>query len=170
MPTPNEIRLNFLRAAREYGVELLGYCPTGLILEGPSGHLPHRVPLPDGDLPGDSVALPPRRLEQGRARPWNSGPDLAVLSDGSAAYHPDLGPDSTYFFGPMQAKVVKLLWRAAEEGVGEVSQTELLKGAGSESVKLCDVFRRHPAWGRLVVRGERPGTYRLAPVRDRSDD
>lgn len=66
-----------------------------------------------------------------------------------------------FVFSPNQAAVVKVLWEAMEDGTPEVGGDTLLEAAGSEAVRMRDVFRDHPAWGSLIVPGARR-TYRLA--------
>lgn len=70
-------------------------------------------------------------------------------------------------FTPTQAACVKLLWQAWEQGVPDVVGPRLLDVAGSECVRVSDIFRAHPAWGSLIARGGSRGTFRLldpAPV------
>jgi hypothetical protein len=80
--------------------------------------------------------------------------------------------DATYTFTPKQAAAVKYLCEASTNLTPDVSQHYLLVEIGSESKTLRDLFRLrgqdgrkrvHPAWGRLIVPGERKGTFRLAP-------
>ena len=63
--------------------------------------------------------------------------------------------------GDKQREVVRVLWEAWQEGNPEVSQQTLLQAVDSDCTRLLDLFRRHPAWGQLVVQGEAAGTYRL---------
>ena len=73
--------------------------------------------------------------------------------------------DRLFTFSPSQAAIVRILWMAWERGTAEVSQDYLLVEIDSGARRLCDLFRRngkfHPAWGRMIVRGSRQGTYRL---------
>ena len=69
---------------------------------------------------------------------------------------------AAYTFGPMQARIVRVLWEAWERGVPDVDQRWLLNEAGSDSDRLLDVFRGHPAWGAMIAGGAVRGTYRLA--------
>ena len=55
-----------------------------------------------------------------------------------------------YIFSPTQASVVRQLWEAWEDGNGEVGQETLLEKAGSESSRLRDLFKDHPAWGNVI--------------------
>lgn len=61
-------------------------------------------------------------------------------------------------FTRKQAMVVEALRRA---NGAEVSEAELLKAAGSDCSRLRDLFKRHPAWGTLIVPGDEPKTFRL---------
>lgn len=65
-----------------------------------------------------------------------------------------------YSFTATQAAIVKLLWEAWETGVYDVRQEALLVEAGSDSSKLADLFRDHPAWGKIIV-SKTKGCYRL---------
>ena len=53
------------------------------------------------------------------------------------------------------------LWEAWEQGTPEMAQQKILGDAGFSSERLVDVFRGHPSWGVLVVRGKTKGAYRL---------
>lgn len=55
-----------------------------------------------------------------------------------------------YIFTPTQAAVVRLLWESWEDGNGDVGQETLLEAAGSESKRLRDLFKDHPAWGNVI--------------------
>jgi hypothetical protein len=55
------------------------------------------------------------------------------------------------------------LWAAREEGTLEVNQAVLLRAADSDGARLHDLFRGHPAWGKLILRGHSPGSYTLPP-------
>lgn len=66
-----------------------------------------------------------------------------------------------YTFTATQAAVVRILWEAKENDTPDVGQAELLTSVGAESPRLVDVFKRSPAWGVVIVPGERAGSYRL---------
>ena len=66
-----------------------------------------------------------------------------------------------YTFTAAQARVVAALWEAWQNGTPDVRQETLLDEAGSESRKLANLFRDHPAWGVLIVPGAARGLYRL---------
>ena len=71
-----------------------------------------------------------------------------------------------YTFTGMQREVVAALFRAHEDGHEWVSQETLLELAESESLRLRDLFKGHPAWGVMIESAVRsggpPGSYRLA--------
>ncbi len=79
-----------------------------------------------------------------------------------------------YFFSPMQARVVAMLWAAWQEGTGggQVEQDALLLGAESDQQRLRDLFGRgdHPAWGTMIVpaldHGGAVGCFMLQPPAD----
>lgn len=68
-----------------------------------------------------------------------------------------------YQFTATQAAAIKALWEAWEAGAPELSQATILERAGSETERLRDLFRDHPAWGVFVVSGSSKGSYRLSP-------
>ncbi len=70
-----------------------------------------------------------------------------------------LGTD--YSFTPVQAACVKILWEAMENGTPSVGGQTILAEVESESKRLIDLFRDNEAWGRMIVRGETKGSYRL---------
>lgn len=75
--------------------------------------------------------------------------------------------DETFEFTNMQAIVVEMLWKAAEDATPALSETFLLERAGSDGSRLRDLFRSsgipHPAWETLIVPGEKSGTRKLSP-------
>jgi hypothetical protein len=56
-----------------------------------------------------------------------------------------------YIFSPAQAAVIACLWEAWEDGMPDLGQETILEKAGSESNRLRDVFKDHPAWGVVIV-------------------
>ena len=68
----------------------------------------------------------------------------------------------SYSFTATQAAIVRVLWSAWEEGCPEIRQETLLDQVGSESRNLSDLFKGHPAWGKLIVGGGSKGAFRLA--------
>jgi len=65
-------------------------------------------------------------------------------------------------FTANQAVCVKLLWEAWERGTPDVGDASLLEAAEvSESQRLRDVFKGHPAWGAMILEGEKKGTHHL---------
>lgn len=110
----------------------------------------------------------PPKVQAAVAQPVE--PSTAILKQPEIRRVPTYGDESCevvtlmgvrYWLTPTQARVVKALKEAADEGVLDVSGDELLKAAGSDSVKLSDLFRRSAAWGNLIVSVHR-GYYRLA--------
>ncbi len=70
--------------------------------------------------------------------------------------------DRPYAFTAAQANVAEILWTAWENGTPDVSGTYLLAASDSDSTHIGNLFRRHPAWGEMIVRGATNGTRRLA--------
>lgn len=70
-----------------------------------------------------------------------------------------------YTFTKPQQKVVAALWSAWEQGNPFLSQASLLAVAGSNGLRLRDVFKNSLAWGTVIQHGPRCGgslgTYRL---------
>lgn len=82
-----------------------------------------------------------------------------------------------FTFTPRQAQAVQMLYDAWHNGTPELGQDAILEklgsmgrnkiGGGTLPRQLRDHFRRSPAWKKLIIQGERRGTYRLA-LPDRS--
>jgi len=68
-----------------------------------------------------------------------------------------------YGFSPLQADALRILFEALNAGAPEVGQAYILEQIGSTQKHLKDVFKHDPAWGTLIVRGQRRGTFRLDP-------
>lgn len=72
-----------------------------------------------------------------------------------------------YTFTRKQRSVIQALLQAREEGYDFLTQEALLELAGSDQLRLRELFRGHQAWGTVIVPGHecggRLGTYRLAP-------
>jgi hypothetical protein len=72
---------------------------------------------------------------------------------------------NNHSFTRTQAACVKVLWAAWENGTPELDQQTVLTApeVDSESKRLADLFKDHPAWGTMLVQGKTAGSYRLAP-------
>ena len=69
-----------------------------------------------------------------------------------------------YTFAPTQARCVEVLWEAWDNGTPALCQHHILERADSESKQLGYLFKKHAAWGSMIVRAAK-GTYQLkAPV------
>lgn len=85
----------------------------------------------------------------------------------SQCFHP-LSPDFSYFiyngreytFGEMQAKIIKRLWQAREDGDPWVYGKRLLSDVGSGSDRIQSVFNHNPAWRKIIV-SDKNGKYKL---------
>jgi hypothetical protein len=62
--------------------------------------------------------------------------------------------------GPIQAKIIALLHRAARDGVPWQSGKDILSKAGSRCLRMQDVFKSQPGWRELIESDGR-GAYRL---------
>lgn len=65
-----------------------------------------------------------------------------------------------YTFGPMQAKVIKQLWQARENGTPWVYGKHLLRVAGSSSDRIQNLFSGNSNWRKLIVTDNK-GRYKL---------
>lgn len=66
-----------------------------------------------------------------------------------------------YYFTPVQARCVDLLWRNWEAGLSGLGGDFLLEEAESTSSKLSAVFRRNEAWKKGVIFSPQRGVYSL---------
>jgi hypothetical protein len=71
-----------------------------------------------------------------------------------------------YSFTPIQTACVKELWEVWKNATPEVGQAYVLEKAEADSARLSDVFKNHPAWGKMIVPGSVRGTFRLQPPVD----
>jgi hypothetical protein len=68
-----------------------------------------------------------------------------------------------YTFTATQAACVKVLWDALENGTPDVGQQYILvEGAGADSQSLKDVFKKSPAWQKMILASKTRGSFRLA--------
>lgn len=68
---------------------------------------------------------------------------------------------ANYSFTATQAACVKILWEAWENKTPEVGGDAILVKVGSNSPRLSDIFKKHPAWNSMIVPGKTKGSYRL---------
>lgn len=100
----------------------------------------------DLKIPRVVVQEPPKPMTETTRR--NHGPDFrSVVWDGEV-----------YGFSPGQAAVVEKLWQAMEGGYWDLAKETLI----DSEADLGDLFRKHPAWGTMIVPGKSKGTYRLS--------
>ncbi len=81
------------------------------------------------------------------AKPKHS-PDFASVRWGGVVYG---------FGGQQQRDIVAALWAAWQSGTPWMTQEALLEEACSKSARLDDVFKNHPAWQTMIVRGRQAG-------------
>lgn len=89
-----------------------------------------------------------------------SGFEYAVSKSFDPAYRSLQADGQQYYFGEIQARIIRLLTEAAREGEPWQSGKVLLQEAGSQSYSLSNVFKRHPIWKELI-QSDRRGFYRL---------
>ena len=99
----------------------------------------------------DTQAAPPPKSE--------SSPEPQELEH-SPDYTSVNWREHEYLFNNNQAICVRLLHEAWLKGTAYLSGHYLLGEIESAS-RMSDLFKRHPAWGSLIVPGERRATYRL---------
>lgn len=66
-----------------------------------------------------------------------------------------------YTFSGPQAACVRILWENWEQGTPDVGGETLIEAIDSNASRVTDLFKRHEAWGTMIVPGRRKGTYRL---------
>jgi len=66
-----------------------------------------------------------------------------------------------YSFTSRQAQVIEMLHKAFAKGTPALGKDHILEQLESSNSRLRDTFKKHPAWGSLIVSGEKRGTYRL---------
>ena len=69
-------------------------------------------------------------------------------------------------FTKTQADAVSEWWQAIVNGTPDLRDETVLAeiGAKGRNPNLRDIFKDHPAWGTMIVRGIRKGTHRLSPT------
>ncbi len=67
---------------------------------------------------------------------------------------------TTYEFTPTQAAWVRVLWEHWKQRTATVGEQSVLESAESNSGRLRDVFKNHPAWGTLIVPSKK-GAFKL---------
>jgi hypothetical protein len=114
---------------------------------------------------------------------WESNRVVNLLEDGSGpaattadGHSPDFRSvrwdGEPYCFTATQAACIKLLWEAMEKGAPELGEQTLLQHPTVDvtSTRLRDIFRSagqmHPCWNKLIVRGDRKGTFRLGRAKN----
>lgn len=65
-----------------------------------------------------------------------------------------------YKFGEVQAKIIKRLWQAREDGNPWMYGKRILTDIGAASCRIQSVFNHHPYW-RRIIESDRNGKYRL---------
>jgi hypothetical protein len=95
-----------------------------------------------GDSPAEREAIKPRSYQHAA--------DFSEVTVDGRSYH----------FRGVQAGVVQRLYQLAAEGKPWVPGKQLLHDAGSRSLRVVDVFKRHPDWRDLIA-SDGGGLYRL---------
>ena len=109
--------------------------------------------LPPGPNAEDAPAAPPSKSEfSPEPQEFVPSPDYRRVDWRGKKFH----------FSPMQSHVVRLLHKEFQRGRGELGDAWVLEGVGSHGKYLRDIFRRHGAWGTLIIEGENKGTHKLS--------
>jgi hypothetical protein len=91
--------------------------------------------------------------------------DVAATAKHSEDFRWVLWNGVEYDFSITQALCVQVLWKAWKDGISEVTWDTLARESKATSDKFGDVFRknkkRHPAYGPMIIKGRRAGTFRL---------
>jgi formylglycine-generating enzyme required for sulfatase activity len=72
-------------------------------------------------------------------------------------------------FSTLQAACIEYLWKLRLQGIKGASQHTILVKIESNAFRLHDIFRNHPAWGKLL-RGNKRGLYWLDLTIDVKDN
>lgn len=96
-------------------------------------------------------------FEQRYRMPHNRNFSFKLLSDDFTCF---VWNGREYTFGLMQAKIIKRLWQAREDGTPWVHGKYLLSESGSGSDRIKNIFSRNQNWRRLIV-SDRKGKYKL---------
>lgn len=76
---------------------------------------------------------------------------------------------SAYYFSPLQAACLRIIWAAHKAGHPEIHHSEVLRQSQSFQVQLSHIFRAkrgfHEAWGTVIVKARIRGCYRIAGVK-----
>ena len=83
--------------------------------------------------------------------------EFRVLSDDFTCF---LWRGREYKFGEMQAKVIKRLWQAREDGAPWMYGKRILTDIGSGSDRIQSIFNHNTAW-RSIILSDRNGKYKL---------
>jgi hypothetical protein len=110
-------------------------------------------PSPAAKSPVTDAAPSPLPARQLPATDCSHGPDFRSVCW--------FGTD--YSFTDSQAACIRILWKCWENGTPEVSQATVLEQADLYSKRLVDLFKKHEAWGSMIVSGKK-GAYRLKPT------
>ena len=109
--------------------------------------------LPPGPNAEDAQASPaPKSESSPEPQEFVPSPDYRRVDWRGKKFH----------FSPMQSHVVRLLHEEFQTGRGELGDAWVLERVGSQGKYLRDLFRRHGAWGTLVIEGENKGTHKLS--------
>jgi len=98
------------------------------------------------DLPTDEI-----ELEDEDDQPFKSSLDFSSV----------VVKGERYTFTQTQSLAIQVLYKAYENGTYDLHQGTILHETMSKCTRLRDIFRVSPAWGKLIVPGERKGTFRL---------
>ena len=123
---------------------------AGLVSTADESWVPELEPLLDRVIKESTASLPA------------SGEAVAHSSDfRSVRWY-----EAQYSFTADQSHVVRILWEHWRQGTPDVGDESLLSAVDPQSPpnRMNVLFRKHPAWGTMIVAGQTKGTHRLVGV------
>jgi hypothetical protein len=101
------------------------------------------------------------RTEERRRFELDIMPSLVAPAEANISFETFAYRNRAYRFTATQARVLLYLFEAAQSGAPWQPGKVALSAAGSNSVKMSDLFKRRPGW-RDIVEHDGRGSYRLA--------
>ena len=157
-----EVLDEYLARRHCWGSLIIHYCAEGRCGTDSAGLLDHTRDVLRGQLPAAALAVidaarsltrwrQARRQARARATETNASPDFREV----------VWFGVRHGFSATQAACVKVLWEAWENGPPDVSEQRVLEEADYGGKRMVDLFKRHAAWGKMIVAGHSKGSRRL---------
>jgi hypothetical protein len=154
--------------------EEIGYAEPAFLLYREIAHYADCMGLEPPALPAEQIPTKQAgERDMERLKSWlraeraRLNPPLTEACRHSDDYRSARWLGTDYTFTATQAACVKVLWQNWEKGTAEVGEDTILEHpqVEAESKRLVDLFKGHPAWKTMIVRGATKGAYRLAEPR-----